>query len=118
LLRQIVPANEDALVVYEDVRPRPKGNGNKHGNSIQSQGSLMRSRGVVEAVLDVAGFETKAVQPQAWKKHFGLIGEEKGDSREKAIALYPDAASRLARVKDHNRGEALLMARFAMETFA
>ena len=109
-MRQFIPAGEPGLLVFEDVRARPMGNGNSHGNSMHSQGSLMRSRGIVEAVADIAGLQVSTVQPATWKRHFGLLKTEKGASREKAIALYPALAGDLKRVKDHNRAEAVLLA--------
>jgi hypothetical protein len=116
LLQRLVPAGETALVLFEDVKPRPMGNGNSHGNTMHSQGSLMRSRGIVEGVLDgLSWVEARAVTPQAWKRHFGLIGEAKGDSRARARALYPALAGELARVKDHNRAESLLIAHYGLK---
>ena len=109
-IRSLVPAGEPALLVFEDVRPRPMGNGGAHGNSMHSQASLMRSRGIVEAVADIARIEVSTVQPATWKRHFGLLKQEKGASREKALALYPALAAELKRVKDHNRAEAVLLA--------
>lgn len=121
ILHRHWPAGEKALAVFEDVRPRPQTNGGARGNTMYSQGSLMRSRGTVEAVLDVvAGDRLRAVviQPQAWKRFYGLIGEQKGGSREKALALYPAAQPQLRRVKDHNRAEALLIAHFGLKKLA
>lgn len=118
LLRQLVPPGERAAVVFEDVRPRPMGNAGAHGNTIHSQGSLMRSRGIVEGVLDITGWQLKVVQPQTWKRHFGLIGKDKKASAEKARELYPEAAAALKRVKDHNRCEALLIAHWGLAKVA
>ena len=117
-IRQFVPVGEDAVIVFEDVRARPSGNGNAHGNSMHSQGSLMRSRGIVESVTDITRLKVRVVQPQAWKRHFGLLGQPKGASAEKARALFPLRAADLKRVKDHNRAEALLLARWGMDTLA
>jgi hypothetical protein len=125
LLRQLVPPGEAALIVYEDVQARPQGNGGAHGNSIQSQGSLMHSRGVVEGVLDVFGHETRAIRPQAWKEHFKLTETkeqkaanggkaDKNASREKAVALFPALAEQLRPVKAHNQSEACLIAAYGL----
>lgn len=115
LIRAHVPAGEVCVVMFEDVRPRPKGN-NGEGNTIHSQGSLLRSRGTVEGVLDCLRLtpRTKVVQPQTWKRHFGLIGKDKKASRELALQLYPSASHSLQRVKDHNRAESLLIAHYAL----
>ena len=113
LLRQFVPTAEFGLVLFEDVRPRPTGNGGKQGNTIHSQGSMMRSRGIVEAVIDITRMQRRVVQPQTWKRHYGLIGKDKGDSLSVARALYPLADLRLA--KHHNRAEAILIAHFGLD---
>jgi len=111
LVRDLSPlTGPGAMLVIEDIRPRPMGNGGGHGNTMHSQGSLMRSRGIVEAVADIARVEMVTVQPQTWKRHFGLLKAEKGASLEKARALYPACADSLKRQKDHNRAEAVLLA--------
>ena len=118
LLRQFVPVGVHCVVAFEDVRARPAGNGGSHGNSMHSQGSLMHSRGIVEAVLDIARVERKVVQPQTWKKHFGLIKKSKDDARLKALELYPLQAHELRLKKHHNRGDACLIATFALGKYA
>lgn len=115
LLRRLAPPNEPCTVVFEDIRPRPMGNAGRHGNTMHSQGSLMRSRGIVEAVLDIARMKHQTVQPQTWKRHFNLLKSEKGDSLHMARTLYPCAVRDLARVKDHNRAEALLIAHWGLK---
>lgn len=114
-LRAVVPADSDALVVFEDVRPRPNPT---RGTSIVTEGSLMRSRGIVEAVCDITRWRVKVVQPATWKRHYGLIKTEKRASLEKARVLFPGAAAELKRVKDHNRGEALLIAHYGRSMLA
>lgn len=115
MLRDMVPSNEAAMVVIEDVRPRPNP---KRGTSIVTEGSLMRSRGAIEAVVDITGWRLAVVQPQTWKRHFGLLKTEKRASLEKARMLFPGAAADLKRVKDHNRGEALLIAHYGRSVLA
>ena len=116
LIRHYAPADDSCLVLIEDVQARPMGRSGavEHGNSMQSQGSLMRSRGIIEGVLDMLRLEVKVVQPQSWKAHFGLIKQPKDAAREKAIALYPGAEKHLKRKLDVNRADALLIARFGL----
>lgn len=114
-LRDLVPADGAALVLFEDVRPRPNPS---RGTSIVTEGGLMRSRGIVEAVLDITRFEVKVVQPQTWKRWYGLIKSEKNASLEKARVLFPGAATELKRVKDHNRAESLLIAHYGHKVLA
>lgn len=111
LLRELAPVQLAAQVVFEDVRPRPNP---ARGTSIITEGSLMRSRGIVEAVLDIMRpAHVHIVTPQAWKRHFGLIGAKKDGARELALKLYPQTSGVLARKKDHNRADALLLAHYA-----
>ena len=58
------------------------------------------------------GFPLHVVRPQDWKRYFSLP-KEKEHARALAISYYPQAP--LARVKDHNRAEALLIARYGWE---
>lgn len=116
LLHQICPVGHAVLAVFEDVRARPMGNAERHFNSFHSQNALVLARGVVQAALDIAGFDSVAVQPQSWKAFYGLTGAEKQDSLEMARRLFPAMASQLARQKDHNRAEALLLAHHAQKT--
>lgn len=127
ILRRYWPAGEPALALFEDVRPRPQVNGGVRGNTMHSQGSLMRSRGTIEGVLDVLRLEHRIVQPQTWKRFYGLVGAvgegrpqaqrealKKQISIKTAIDLYPAAKTSLARKKDHNRADALLIAHYGM----
>lgn len=109
ILRRMVPAGEVAMVLIEDVHAFPGGQ-----NSPQSQGSLMHSRGMVEAVIELARFNLQVVQASAWKRFCGLIGSEKKDACAVASALYPASAAMLQRVKDHNRADALLLAHYGL----
>lgn len=113
VLRQLVPAGHVALAVFEDVRARPMHNDKVQFNTFHSQNSLVLSRGVIQAVLDVAGIRTEVVQPQTWKRLFALNGAEKADSLDKARTLYPSLAGELRLAKNHNRAEALLIAHWA-----
>jgi len=101
-------ASKDAvLVVLEDVHVMPKGNA--------ANASLMHTKGVLEGVLATMGHKVELVGSQKWKKMFGLIGEKKDLSRGVALALYPGAP--LSRAKDHNKAEAILLARFGLRYF-
>lgn len=113
-IRGLVPADGSAIAVIEDVRPRPNP---ARGTSIVTEGSLMRSRGLIEAALDIARIPIKPVQPQAWKRSMSLLKAEKGASLELARRLFPSAADELKRKKDHNRAEALLIARYGQMRF-
>ena len=79
ILRRMVPAGEAATVVFEDVHAFP---GTR--NSPQAQSSLMHSRGMVEAVVELARItETGTLQLEAlpvggserWKVEFDVRGQ-------------------------------------------
>lgn len=112
LVREFVPPGETALALFEDVHSMP-------GDSGPSGFSLGESRGVVRAVLELARLDARAIQPQAWKRHYGIVADKNGSAaREKARALYPNAADMLARVKDHNRADAVLIAHYGVGVFS
>jgi crossover junction endodeoxyribonuclease RuvC len=69
--------------------------------------------GAIRALCSLRFNATNFVAPSEWKKLFGLKGgkEAKDGSREAALRLYPSAP--VARVKDHNRAEAVLIAHWA-----
>jgi hypothetical protein len=120
-LRVMVPATETALVLIEDVRVRPTGRGGSAGvTASSSETKLVRLRGHVEALVLLLGWRLEIVQPQTWKRHFGLIGaaEPKKASLAKARELYPSMGEKLHLAKHHNRAEAVLMAHYARGRWA
>ena len=54
------------------------------------------------------------VRPSKWKKHFELINSSKDSSRTKAIEMYPSLSNQLAKKKDVNKADAILIARYLM----
>lgn len=78
-------------------------------NAVQTQGSLMRSLGAIESVVECLNYPIEQVAPQTWKKRFG-IGSDKAKALDTARSLHQEVAHDLKRVKDHNRAEAVLLA--------
>lgn len=119
-----VPVGEVGILIVEDVRVRAQGNGGRAMNTMHSQTSLMRSRGIIEGVASVARLPITWVTPQKWKRHFGLkrdTDDEKTNvtkekSRQMALQLFPSMTMALARKMDQNRAEALLIARWGQAT--
>lgn len=93
--------------VIEDVAARP-------GQGVSSMFKFGRTLGFAHAI--VLGIRPRpAVQfttPAQWKGKLGLLNSSKGASREKAVSLFPSVESRLTRVKDDGRAEALLIAHY------
>jgi hypothetical protein len=119
LVRRNCPPGSAVLVGCEAVATMGGQN-----NAVQTQGSLMRSLGAIEAIFDALRWPCVMVRPQAWQAMYGLAGKKaekraKGEMPAaivKACTLYPSAAHQLTRVKDHNRAEALLVAHYARST--
>ncbi len=62
----------------------------------------------------MCGVPLSIIESSAWKKYYRLKGDDKEGARALALQLYPHLASSLARKLDHNRAEALLIARFGL----
>lgn len=71
-----------------------------------------RAVGALEACLTGSQIPLTIIEPRAWKAALGLLGQDKEGSRQRALALYPEGHAALARKKDHNRSEAILIAHF------
>ena len=96
-------AGEKILVVIEQQSPRP----------VQGVSSAFRmgvNYGVLVATAESAGIAWKTVTPAKWKRGMGLT-QDKMASLHAARRLFPDAS--LARKKDNDRAEALLIAEYA-----
>lgn len=119
LLRKHCPTEEGKpTVVIEAVGTMGGAN-----NAVQTQGSLLRSLGAIETVAECMGWPTEYAHPQTWKRRFGLVdsslkpAERKARALDRARELYP-VCTDIARAKDHNRAEALLIAHWARKKAA
>jgi crossover junction endodeoxyribonuclease RuvC len=88
--------------VIEDVHAMPK-------QGVSSTFAFGRALGLVEGVITGNGIAVHWVSPARWKRDMRL-GKDKGESRRRAIELWPDKAGLFARVKDDGRAEAALIA--------
>ena len=104
-VRRFVPPGEKAMALIEDLHMRP-------GNGGAATASLLDSRGVVRAVLEIAGVQVVEVQPITWKGFYGLLAKDKRASLDVAKKLCPGLAHLLQRQLDHNRAESLLIAHY------
>jgi hypothetical protein len=109
-IREIRQAHPGAVFAgcVERVRAMPPREGRRPG--AQSSMNFGESYAKAKAVLEVMGIEFSLAEPQSWKRHFGLIGQDKDASRLLAMARFPEAAAQLQRKKDDGRAEALLLA--------
>lgn len=111
LLLQHCPASEGKpTAVIESVSTM----GGKN-NAVQTQGSLLRTLGALESVVECLRFPVNYAAPQTWKRFYGLIDSELTDTERKRKAmecarrLYPDCED-IGLAKHHNRAESLLIA--------
>lgn len=97
-------AGSIALAVVEGVASRP-------GQGVASMFSLGHSLGVIHGVMGALCIPWQPVTPSVWKKAAGLSSDKEA-ARAQASKLFPDME--LHRIKDHNRAEALLIARYGL----
>ncbi len=93
--------------------------GSMPGQGVSSSFSFGRGVGRIEGVIAASELCVEYITPVVWKRHFKLPGGPKNKelSRAKAIQIFPGVAG-LARKKDAGRAEALLIARWFVETRA
>lgn len=113
LIRERCPKDEPVRAVIESLSAgqRPESG---RTSSAQTVGSQYRTRGAIEATLELLGLRPHEVHATKWKRFYG-IGKDKKHSLQVARELYPACAEQLRRVGDHNRAEALLIARWALQ---
>lgn len=70
--------------------------------------------GQIRAALALSGIPYTLVTPAKWKGHFRL-SRDKDASRGRAMQLFPALAAALARKKDADRAEALLIAAYGSQ---
>jgi len=85
------------------------------GQGVTSMFNFGRSYGTILGVLGALEIPTVRVRPAVWKRHFGLIRQDKDASRALALRLYP-ALQGLELKRHHGRADALLLARFLLES--
>lgn len=80
--------------------------------------SLAYTAGVIEGVVTALRLPREFVTPSVWKKALGLTAkgpDKKALARAMAQRYYPEAD--IHRVKDHNRAEAILIARYGHQKY-
>ena len=109
LIKANIKSNEEVAVVVEQVNAMP-------GQGVTSMFNFGQTFGAIKGVCAALGLPIFFVRPSKWKKHFELINSSKDSSRTKAIEMYPTLSSQLAKKKDVNKSDAILIARFYSET--
>ena len=96
-------------VVIEHVSAMP-------GQGVTSMFNFGQTFGAIKGICAALELPIFFVRPSKWKKHFELINSSKDASRTKAIEMYPKLSSQLAKKKDVNKSDAILIAKFYSET--
>lgn len=105
LLRNDMPVH----AVIEKVSAMPK-------QGVTSSFNFGKGCGVIEGVVGALDIPRTLVAAGTWKRKLGLSSSA-DQSRGYAMKLYPAVADKLARKKDHNRAEALLLAHWRFVTW-
>ena len=101
---------ENVKVVIEQVSAMP-------GQGVTSMFNFGQSFGILKGICSAMQLPMYFVRPAKWKKYFNLINSEKDASRTKAIEIFPHFSSNLARKKDSNKADAILIASFYNNTY-
>ena len=110
LMQHCPPTEAKPVIVIEAVGTMGGAN-----NAVQTQGSLLRTLGAIETVAECMAWRVEYAQPMTWKRWFNLVDSKLSVQERKALALatarrlYPDCRD-IARAKDHNRAESMLLA--------
>lgn len=107
ILSYFVAEYGECTAYLENVNAMP-------GQGVSSVFSLGDTFGAIRTALICQNLELNLIPPQTWKKYMKLTSD-KEMTRAMAIRLFPKAAEYLARKKDHDRAEALLIAKYAYE---
>jgi crossover junction endodeoxyribonuclease RuvC len=97
-------------VVIEHVTAMP-------GQGVTSMFNFGQSFGILKGICSAMQLPVYFVRPTKWKKYFNLINSEKDASRTKAIEIFPYFSINLAKKKDSNKADAILIASYYYETF-
>ena len=109
LIKDNIKNLEDTVMVVEQVNAMP-------GQGVTSMFNFGQTFGAIKGICAALGLPIFFVRPAKWKKHFELINSSKDASRTKAIEMYPSISEQLAKKKDVNKSDAILIARYYSET--
>ncbi len=111
ILKRIRKLNKrDIKVIIEHVSAMP-------GQGVTSMFNFGQSFGILKGVCSAMQLPMYFVRPVKWKKYFNLINSEKDASRTKAIEIFPYFSPNLAKKKDSNKADAILIASYFYETY-
>ena len=109
IIKKHVLKNDDTFVIVEQVSAMP-------GQGVTSMFNFGQTFGAIKGICAALSLPIFFVRPSKWKKHFNLINASKDSSRTKVIEMYPSLSSQLAKKKDVNKSDAVLIARYYCDT--
>ena len=109
LLSDYISDKDEVSVVVEQVNAMP-------GQGVTSMFNFGQTFGAIKGICAALELPIFFVRPSKWKKHFELINSSKDASRTKVIEMYPTLSDELSKKKDVNKSDAILIARYYIET--
>ena len=109
IIKENTNGDEEIAVIVEQVNAMP-------GQGVTSMFNFGQTFGAIKGECAALGLPIFFVRPSKWKKYFELINSSKDASRTKVIEMYPSFSKQLAKKKDVNKSDAILIARFFAET--
>ena len=109
IIKENSVGGEEIVVVVEQVNAMP-------GQGVTSMFNFGQTFGAIKGVCAALNLPIFFVRPSRWKKYFELINSSKDSSRTKVIEMYPSLSSQLAKKKDVNKSDAILIARYYYDT--
>ena len=109
IIKKNINKTDEISVVVEQVNAMP-------GQGVTSMFNFGQTFGAIKGVCAALELPIFFIRPSKWKKHFELINSSKDASRTKAIEMYPSLSDKLSKKKDVNKSDAILIARYYIET--
>ena len=109
IIKENINEDEETIVVVEQVNAMP-------GQGVTSMFNFGQTFGAIKGVCAALKLPIFFVRPSIWKKHFELINSSKDASRTKVIEMFPTLSGQLAKKRDVNKSDAILIAKFYFET--
>ena len=109
IIRDNTVPEDEIVVIVEQVNAMP-------GQGVTSMFNFGQTFGAIKGVCAALNLPIFFVRPSKWKKYFELINSSKDSSRTKVIEMYPSLSSQLAKKKDVNKSDAILIARYYYDT--
>ena len=109
IIKENIDINDEVSVGVEQVNAMP-------GQGVTSMFNFGQTFGAIKGVCAALKLPIFFVRPSKWKKHFELINSSKDASRTKVIEMYPTLSGQLAKKRDVNKSDAILIAKFYFET--